>query len=1276
MNKRLTKILGLFFLAVIVFGFLGRSLQNRNFAQNPNFASIPLTQINFPQQSATEVNTFSNKSSQIYLNGTWQFAPAIGNTDKPPSAVNWGTISVPGNWQQEKNENEPGLIDRGNGNAWENFNANTLSKAWYQRTIDIPTDWGGRKIVLDLARVSTDAVVFANGINCGQIAWPYGTVDITKAVKPGKNTISILVLAVSDETEKAVIMGPTEIYREKTQLRSRGLIGEVRIFSVPPGPFISDVFVQPSTRKKQIKLDIELIDVAQSGKVQLVAQLLDQNGKIEKEFTSSANVQAQRTQTLQPVWDWPNPRLWDVRQPNLYNLRLFVKGSGIQAEFNQPFGFREFWIEGRKFYLNGTEIRLRPILLEDEWQGWSPGIPEAADRMIDGYFWAGFNIAQMWPWNHDERGRWHFRELFADRSDRKGFPIIAPALDATSKGYADRWDKPTGKAVWEPRMVRDLRRYRNHPSVLMWGSSPNFFGHSEDQNPRRIGKKKLEGTISQVEDDRMKRLIPVGDDLAATVQKYDPTRPVLLHQGGAAGNVYALNSYLNMIPLQEREEWISEWSQNGDMPYMVVEFGTPLHTTMMRGRNGFSGTINSEPLMTEFSAIYFGNEAYKLETPAYRQKIRELFVKDQEYKGWFGKAELNFAPAFQKLQQLFSTNTWRSWRTFGMTGGMIPWNNGHGWEFNQIANQKVDLPNFEPGRRGVYLKQVYKGLWYNFRPETNTIHPGGQAIMQNNGPTLAWIAGSKSAFVAKDHSFAAGAKLEKQIVLINDIRTKQNFSFNWQVFVGGKQVGSGQNTGSIDTAKTLFFPVEVTLPASVQNKVDGEIRLSAKIGDRTHEDRFSFRVFPNLPKATGTVVAFDPAGKTTKMLQQFGYTVTPWDGSQTASLLVIGREAFASGQKIPGDLEAFVRNGGRAIVFIQQRDWLQKLGFRVAPPLSRRVFPVDATSAVLTGLDAVDLRDWSGESTLIEAYPDTRNLRDNPYKKYGWRWGNRGAISSASLEKPHRSGWRPILESEFDLAYSPLMELDYGKGRLILNNLDLEDHFSLDAGAAKLGQQVISYAQNSSLSPKVDKVVLIGGDGEAGWLDKLGVIYQRGNSFSPDSGLVIVGADANINDEDLRRYLNQGGKVFFIPRKSPTAALGVQLQEMKDFGGSLKVPSWPEMRGISASDLRSRSFYDTWLIKSGGEVGADGLLSRVQVGSGVAIFSQLDPDSLDADTNTYLRFSRWRQTRANAQILANLGASFKVDGNIFKSSGSNEFYHPDYRSDFELGDNPYRYYRW
>ena len=1270
MNHKLAKIIGLFFAAATVFGFIGYALQN------PNLASNSVISIGFPNLTSVAASAIDNKRDQIYLNGTWQFVPATGNPQNPPASPSWGSIQVPGDWQEEKSEFIPGIITRGTGKDWEKFNSKQLSKAWYQRNIDIPGDWTNRRIFIDLARVSTDAIIFVNGINCGQIEWPYGNVEITKVAKPGQNTLSILVAAVSDEKDKAVIMSPTEIYTTKSNLQSRGIIGEVRLLGVPAGPLISDVFVQTSTRNKQVKLDIELKDVTQNGQVQLIAQMLDEKGKVEQNFTGSANVQAKQIQTVQIQWDWQNPRLWDIGKPNLYTLKLAVKGSGIDTQYNQPFGFREFWVEGRKFFLNGTEFRLRPNLHSDTWEG---GTVEVSDKLIDGYVKAGFNIAEIWPWNHDERGRWHFRELFSERADLKGFPIMAPALDITPIAWGEQWNNRQVIDRWKARMTAEMRRYRNHPSVLMWATSPNYFGNGDDQNPRRIGKKKIEGTLGPVEDKRMRAKTPLGNEAFATMKSADPTRPVMVHQGGTFGDVYSLNSYLNVMPLQEREEWISEWSKTGEMPYMVVEFGTPLHATMMRNRQGFDKVIVSEPWMTEFAAIYLGKQAYELETPSYKSKIREQFVKNQEYKSWHSSKDLDFAPAFQKLQQLFSTNTWRSWRTFGMSGGMIPWNDGHGWEISDAGRTRVDIGAFQPGRRGVYLKQVSNNLVNYLQPEAYKIYPGGEAIMNNNGPTLAWIAGANQAFTAKDHSFFAGGKLAKQIVLINDTRAKQDFAFNWRILVGGQEVGTGEKKGSIDTAGTLFFPIDLKLPNTISSKADGEIRLTARIGDRPHADTFPFRVFSTSSKVKDAVTIFDPVGKTSAMLKQLGYQPVPWNGSQVSSLLIIGREAFSSGQNLPGNLETFVRNGGKAIVFPQRREWLKNMGLRVAEHVSRRVYPIDSNHPAVNGLDEADLRDWTGESTLIEAYPDTiqsgARLSPSNMPWYGWHWGNRGGISSASIEKPHRTSWRPILESEFDLAYSPLMELDYGKGRLILNELDLEDHFAADAGAAQLVQQIVSYGMNSSVVGKPDKVVLIGGDGDAKKLDNLGIIYQRANSLSPNIGLAIVGAQANLKDADLRGYLNGGGKAFFLPRQVPVAGLGVGLQQAKDFGGSLLVPTWDEVRGLSSSDLRSRSFYDTWLINSGGEIGANGLLSRVQVGKGVAIFSQIDPDSLNADAKTYLRFTRWRQTRANAQILANLGASFKADGVVFNGS-SQEFYHSDYKTDFENGDDPYRYYRW
>jgi len=84
---------------------------------------------------------------------------------------------------------------------------------------------------------------------------------------------------------------------------------------------------------------------------------------------------------------------------------------------------------------------------------------------------------------------------------------------------------------------------------------------------------------------------------------------------------------------------------------------------------------------------------------------------------------------------------------------------------------------FTPNHRGPYLEKVRKKLWDYLQPSAYKIQPGGEAIIQNNGPTLAWIAGSQEAFTAKDHNFNPGQKLEKQVVIFIVPRQSKNFDF-------------------------------------------------------------------------------------------------------------------------------------------------------------------------------------------------------------------------------------------------------------------------------------------------------------------------------------------------------------------------------------------------------------------------------------------------------------------------------------------------------------------
>jgi hypothetical protein len=117
--------------------------------------------------------------------------------------------------------------------------------ATYTRDIDVPASAlaSGARLELDLGKVHEIAEVAVNGRTEG-IAWkpPY-RVDITDAVKSGRNTLSIKVVnlwpnrLIGDMQKGATkyAFAPNSTYTESSPLFPSGLIGPVVVDRITPG---------------------------------------------------------------------------------------------------------------------------------------------------------------------------------------------------------------------------------------------------------------------------------------------------------------------------------------------------------------------------------------------------------------------------------------------------------------------------------------------------------------------------------------------------------------------------------------------------------------------------------------------------------------------------------------------------------------------------------------------------------------------------------------------------------------------------------------------------------------------------------------------------------------------------------------------------------------------------------------------------------------------------------------------------------------------------------
>ena len=129
---------------------------------------------------------------------------------------------------------------------------------------------------------------------------------------------------------------------------------------MPAGPRIADVKVDTSVRRWEITFEAGLEGLAADGQYVLKAQV-SAEGLPGHEFTSKPFTAADLKDSGRFAFtaSWKPEKLWDTNTPeNMYQVSVSLCGGRepLDVAFPVRFGFREFWINGRDFYLNGSRI--------------------------------------------------------------------------------------------------------------------------------------------------------------------------------------------------------------------------------------------------------------------------------------------------------------------------------------------------------------------------------------------------------------------------------------------------------------------------------------------------------------------------------------------------------------------------------------------------------------------------------------------------------------------------------------------------------------------------------------------------------------------------------------------------------------------------------------------------------------------------------------------------------------------------------------------------------
>jgi beta-galactosidase/beta-glucuronidase len=344
-----------------------------------------------------------------------------------------------------------------------------IDAMWYHRKIDIPSDWDGKRVMLNFGAVDYESEVFIDGTSVGSHFG--GTVsfahDISPYVQAGKQ--HDLVVRVLDEIHTAQQPGGKQSNRYKSAgcsyTRTTGIWQTVWLEAVG----------MEGLQTVQIVPDFDGGRFICTPAFYQEAQGLTLSATVQAGDNVVAEVSVAAVSGAPAVLELSEKRAWSMADPFLYDITFEVKAEDgrLIDTVSSYAGLRKVHIEGNQVLLNNEPIYQRLVLDQGFYPDgiWTAPTDEALKHDIELSLAAGFNGARL------------HQKVFEER-----FHYWADKLGYITWGEASSWgcDPNTIQGArnflseWREIVVRD----RNHPSIIAW-TPWNETGHITDAKQHR-----------------------------------------------------------------------------------------------------------------------------------------------------------------------------------------------------------------------------------------------------------------------------------------------------------------------------------------------------------------------------------------------------------------------------------------------------------------------------------------------------------------------------------------------------------------------------------------------------------------------------------------------------------------------------------------------------------------------------------------------------------------------------------------------------------------------
>ena len=415
---------------------------------------------------------------RMTLNGKWKFFYADNPEGVPAgffkSGYNvrkWDDIEVPSNWEMKgfgqplfRNVSAPFPTNPP-------FIPHDLNPTGaYVRTFDIPSSWKGMQVFLRFEKVASASFVWVNGRQVGynEGAQEPSEYNVTEYLKPGKNTLAVLVTKYSDG-----------YYLEgQDYWRLAGIFDDVWIYATKQARIFdwyvvtdfdgdyrdSDLSVDVNVRTYDKGLDGFKVTAEVSRGGSVAARMEDVSGPMEagarRDVSLKASVKA--------------PSKWTAETPDLYDLTLTLSGTDgkVIDRVTKKIGFKKTEIVDGVFLLNGKPLKVSAINTHMQH-------PEKGHAMDEATIRKDMEILKQFNFNGVRTSHYPPVNRYLELADEYGLYVFDECGDEAHATESVS-SKPEFEAMYRERARRMVLRDRNHACVLAWsagnesGEGPNI----------------------------------------------------------------------------------------------------------------------------------------------------------------------------------------------------------------------------------------------------------------------------------------------------------------------------------------------------------------------------------------------------------------------------------------------------------------------------------------------------------------------------------------------------------------------------------------------------------------------------------------------------------------------------------------------------------------------------------------------------------------------------------------------------------------------------------